>query len=396
MVHVERTQPWDDNAMSRRLWTRKTANAKRASAKDVTSKVHATPASDEDIGGKLQAILASDEFRPMRAFDEARTALANSMELETAGGRPDWMGEDAADKIGNEVDIAKQVMSAVLDIRQDPAIASPGADYVKHADRSIGSDLSGVGVDILADAASGVFLQAAVGALVVRNVREAYRDWLSRLPTVVHPEVSFTPSACWLIAIRNWQVAIVLPWDKDKLEAIPQATIMNQADTWNWLTQLQNRPRIRLSATQSQMLAAFTRSDGKANASILAVVSPPWPPTRMKIRKVWEFRSWRYHTARDRVEVSWQQPYHSGGLGLTSFYVLTYPSLNVKEDSDVGTATARITHRDPNGPTGPYENVNSIAITGLDTGVTYTFAVVAANRLGLSTRSWSEDSSTTL
>ena len=141
------------------------------------------------------------------------------------------------------------------------------------------------------------------------NVWEAYRDWLSHLPTVVDPELSFAPDACWLIAIRNWRVAAVLPCDKDKLRDMPHAAIMNRADAVNWVAKLRDRPGTRLSKTQDQMLAALTRGDNKADTgtSIVAVLSPPWPPTKVKVHKVRESRNWRYRTSRDRAEVGWQQ-----------------------------------------------------------------------------------------
>ena len=156
-----------------------TCHAEPPGARRVTN---ANLASIVDMRDKLQAMLASDEFRPILAFDEARAALSNSVGQEAADGAADSMGEGAADKAGDEIDAAKQITSVVLDIWQNPAIALPGVD-VKQADQPLGSDLAGMGADILADTVGGMILQGGIAAIREHNAREADPDHNTRRRT---------------------------------------------------------------------------------------------------------------------------------------------------------------------------------------------------------------------
>jgi hypothetical protein len=163
--------------------------------------------------------------------------------------------------------------------------------------------------------------------------------------------------------------------------------MMGQGDVISWAQRLRDRPDVHLSKAQDETLAALINNEKAGGGLVVAVVSPPWPPTKVKAHKVLEFRGWRYQAARDRAEVTWNQPVYNGGFGEPSIRVLTFPPPRGAAVAGHGSAVIKMPRPDDDPrKSGSYANLNSVLITGLDPGTAYTFAVVAANALGTSDR----------
>jgi hypothetical protein len=335
---------------------------------------------------KVQAELA----RAQTQLARVQTALVGSTG-EEARDTADSMSDDASDIL----DSVSSIISAVLHMIQDPA-ALPGAEYQTHAHNSVGQVggvLADTGVDIATNLVSGILLGSAISAIVAHNVRQSYRDSVSGVPTFVHPDVSFAPDACCLIALtwtRGWRTAVILPGDPDKWRDMTSPALMSRADTVSWAKQLRDLPGICLTKIQDEALAALAAGDGAADVGVcrVAVVSEPWPPGKVKVQKVSEFRRWRYRTVRDRAEVSWDEPVYNGGLSVTSFRISTDPPPRAPASPNLEVTVASLAQQAAaQYVANSFKPVNRVVITGLDAEKRYTFTVEAVNALGSSEES---------
>jgi hypothetical protein len=346
----------------------------------------------------LDAFLVSDEGRAVKAFDKALAFDRTQAYRAFDQGKKSPVEESYADEVADDLEVREEAlksgMSIGSDILRDPSDALHGLNPTQQADHAdgLGSSLGGVGGDILGDALgnlSSLAMGVVVDAVVARNIRALYRDLLAKLPTVIHAEVSFDPGACWLIAIKAWRVVVVLPGDRDAVRRIPFTAKMSPADAMSWAEQLRGRSDLRLTKAQDMMLAALVDSgrDDADTSPVAVVMSPPWPPAKIKVHKEREFRRLWYRVASDRALVTWEPPVYNGGLGGTSIRVLAYPPPGGSADSDPDTAAVYVpqpltSDRKSSG----YENENSVRITGLAPTTGYRFAVVAVNVLGYSDR----------
>jgi hypothetical protein len=340
-----------------------------------------------DLGSRVMA----ERAKIQEELARIQTAVVDSTGAE-GGDTADSMSEDAADLL----DSVKSIISAVQHIIQDPAAALPSAEYPNHAHHSVGQAggaLADTGAEIAGNLVSSIILGAAISATVVRDVQQSYRESVSGVPTFVHPDVSFAPDACCLIAItwtRGWRTAVVLPGDPDKLAGMPSPALVSQADAVSWAKQLRDLPGICLTKTQDETLAALGNGDGAADVRTcrVAIVSSPWPPHKVKVRKVSESRGLRSRTAHDRAEVSWDDPIYNGGLGVTSLRISTDPPPRAPARPRLEIAVASPAQQDADRHgADSYTQVNSVVIIGLDAQKVYTFTVEAVNALGSSEES---------
>jgi hypothetical protein len=347
-----------------------------------------------DVAQTLDGYLASDEGRAVKAFDKALAFDRSHVYRAFDQGKKSAVEDSYADKAADDLDLEKGALQLGIsigsDILRDPSDALYRLSSTQPADHADG--LGGVGLDILGDVLDSLgsgMISAAVDATVARNVCALYRDLLTKLPAIIHTEVSFDSGSCWLIAIKDWRLAVVLPGNRDKVQKMPLAAKMSPAGALNWAGQLRGRPDVRLTKMQDTMLAALVDSgrDDTDASPVAVVVSPPWPPTKIKVHKEREFRRWWYRVTPDRALVTWEPPAYNGGLGATSIRVLTYPPPGAPTDSEPDTAAVSVPQALANDrKSSGYENENSVRITGLAPTTAYRLAVVAANALGYSDR----------
>ena len=357
------------------------------------TRVKAPPAnalSGAEIVRPSQASATSEKGRAEQAFDRAlavEKAQAQQVSANAEAGADHSYADMVSDKFDATMSALQSFLSISEDLLQNHALVLSGPQELQML--GIPTSLASVETDMLGEVANvlgSALIKAALDG--TRNIHAQYQEYLSSLPTIIHPMVSFSPDACWVIGIKDWRVAVVLPGDRDKVRDMPQEAKIASAEAMNWAKQIHSRPGIRRTKTQDEMLASLVSGNEDKASPTAVVVSPPWPPTNVKVHKEREFRSWWYRVARNRVMITWEPPVYNGGLGGTSIRVLTFPPPDdtAVPDPDAAAITAPPPITEDNESSEYHGNLNSVHITGLDATTLYRFAVVAVNALGYSGR----------